>query len=143
MIVFLGGTLKDRLEILQRMKQKINTTKTDIKQMMLKDFFSAELLARKGILKEGISFKTEKRFCERIGFESYTLFFYNLEDKTHTEKVKFNYIMSGRTMQGMLKELNAERIISGCVKTPTENAEIMERIFKDNKVDYTRKDILQ
>lgn len=143
MVIFLNGSLKERLEIIQQIKQKLDSKKTDIKQMLLKDLFSAELLSRKGILTEGISFRTEKKFCERLGLQSYSLFFYNLEDKTHTEKVKFNYILSGRTTSGVLKELSAKRIISGCITVPIENADILEKIMQDNEITYTRRDVLQ
>jgi predicted nucleotidyltransferase len=145
--IFLEGTLRERLDRIQEIKQKIKKItdkEIDIKQIMLRELFSAEFLARTAILTEGISAFNNKKFCETLGLKSYTLFWYDLKGLSHTQKVKFNYILSGRnTLQGIIKEFSGERIASGAIKIPTQHTLEFEEILKNNKVNYKKKEILE
>jgi predicted nucleotidyltransferase len=144
MVIFREGTLRERLDGIQSIKQRLKQfEKVDIKQMTLYDLFSSEFMARTGILVEGVSIFEEKHFCLRLGFNPFALFWYQLTGLTHTEKVKFNYILAGRNKKGILDEFKGERLSGGAVKIPIEHSNEFESILKNNKVNYTRKDILE
>ena len=146
LVIFLQGTLKERLDIIQEIKNKLKTkidANIDIKQALLKDIFSPEFLARTGIMLEGLSVFRDKKFCQTLGFNSYTIFWYNLAGLSHTQKVKFNYILSGRNQKGIIKILKGERLVSGAVKLPMEYSNEFEEILKNNKVNYNKRNILE
>jgi len=146
LVIFLEGKLRERLDITQKIKFKIKSLakNIDVQQILLKDLFSANFLARTGILLEGISIFRNKKFSEILGFRAFTLFWYSLERLTHTQKVKFNYIMAGRgSLKGMIKELNAERLVNGAIKVPIENSLEFEEILKNNNIIYKKKDFLE
>ncbi|MEK6983290.1 MAG: nucleotidyltransferase domain-containing protein [Nanoarchaeota archaeon] len=146
MVIFLDGSLKERLDSIQeiksRLKGKIDEA-IDIKQCLLKDLFSPEFMARTGILLEGISVFHNKKFCQTLGFESYAIFWYNLKNLTHTQKVKFNYILAGRNQKGIIELLNGKRLASGVVKIPIENSLEFEEVLRNNKVAHNKKNILE
>lgn len=146
-VIFLEGSLRERLDKIQDIKQKLRKLLKDkiidIKQMLLKDIFSSSFLARTGILLEGISIFNNRKFCETLGFRSFTLFWYNLKGLTHAQKVKFNYILAGRNAKGIIEELDGERLANGAVKVPIENSMVFEEILKKNKVYYSKKNILE
>ena len=147
LVIFFEGTLKERLDKLQEIKSRLKDVGTetaiDIKQILLKELFSSSFLARTGILLEGVSIFTNKKFCETLGFRSFTLFWYSLKELTHTEKVKFNYILAGRNTKGMINEVNGQKLVNGAIKVPIENSAIMERILKTNNIQYYKKNLLE
>lgn len=145
MIIFLEGSLKERLEKIQDIKSRLKDEikNLDIKQMLLRDMFSSDFLARTGILLEGISIFREKSLSEIMGFKSYGLFWYNLKGLNHSQKVRFNYMLAGRGMKGVIEELGGERLVSGAVKIPIRNSIEFEDILKANKIDYKNKSILE
>jgi len=145
MVIFLEGSLRDRLNQIQDIKSKLKkiSASIDIKQMLLKDLFSSSFLARTGILLEGFSIFKNKKFCETLGFRSFTLFWYNLGGLSHSQKVKFNYILAGRNTKGILKELGGVRLVNGAVKIPIENSAVFEEILKNNHVNYYKKNIIE
>jgi predicted nucleotidyltransferase len=146
LVIFLEGSLRERLDRMQIIKEKIKnkiSREIDIKQILIKDLFSPEFFARTGILLEGFSVFRNKRFCETIGFKANTLFWYDLKNLNHTQKVKFNYILAGRNAEGIIKKLKGERLAQGAVKIPIENSIEFEELLKSNKINYTKKNILE
>ena len=145
-VIFSEGTLRERLDKIHDIKNKLKHMgkEIDIKQITLNKLFETDFFARTGILKEGISVFKDTQFSETLGFKSYSLFWYNLNGLTHTQKVRFNYILSGRKdMKGMIKELKGERLVSGAVKIPILKSLEFEEILKANSVNYKKKDILE
>ena len=144
MIIFLGGSLKERLDKIQDIKLKLKDKfKIDIKQMLLVDFFKTDFLAKSGIMLEGFSMLKNKKFCNTIGFKSYVLFWYNLKNLNHSQKVKFNYILAGRNKKGIIEELKGIRLVNGAVKIPIESSLIFEDILKRNNIFYSKKSFLE
>ncbi|MFH2028354.1 MAG: nucleotidyltransferase domain-containing protein [Nanoarchaeota archaeon] len=146
LIIFLEGALRERLDKIQTIKNKIKDkieAIIDIKQILLKDLFSSDFLAKTGIFLEGDSVFKDKKFSETFGFKPYILFYYDLKGLTHTQKVKFNYILAGRNTKGMIKELSGERLVNGTIKIPIENSLIFEDILNNNKVNYHKIGILE
>ncbi len=144
-IIFLEGTLRERLEKLQSIKFKIKKLNKnfDLKQILLPELFSSAFFARTGILLEGISLFSGKYFSEKLGFKSYSLYFYDLTNLSHLEKVKFNYILSGRYSEGILSKLEGVRLADGAIKLPLINTYEFEEILKNNKIKYSKKNILE
>src|SRR3989304_6680246 len=146
LVIFLEGTLRERLEKIQKIKfnlKKIINEEIDIKEILLKDLFSPNFLAREGIFLEGFSVFNNRNFSETIGFRGHSLFWYNLKEMSHAQKVKFNYILAGRGTRGVIEQLEGERIVNGAVKIPIKNSLVFEGILKANKVDYRKKNVLE
>ncbi|HLC64593.1 MAG TPA: nucleotidyltransferase domain-containing protein [Candidatus Nanoarchaeia archaeon] len=144
-VIFLEGSLRQRLDKIHGIKQKLKHLKkpVDIKQIPIKDLFSSNFLARTGILLEGVSVFQNRKFSEILGFRAFALFWYQINNLSHSEKVQFNYILAGRKSPGLLKELKGERISSGAIKIPMENSGEFEEFLKARKVQYKKKDILE
>ncbi len=145
MVIFLEGSLKERLNKLQDIKLKIRklNKKFDLKQILLKDLFSPEFFARTGILTEGISLKTNNNFCEMLGYNPFTLFEYSLKELNHTEKIKIGYIFSGRNGPGIIKDLNGKKIGRGVVKIPINKSLEFEEVLIQNNIKFNKKNILE
>lgn len=143
MVIFKKGKLKDRLEKIQSIKKKIRLDKKiDIKGMLLEELFQEHFFNRSGIFFEGVSIFNGKPFSNKIDFKSFTLFTYNLRNKTHNEKVKFNYILSGRKDTGVVEWLEGKHISPGSIQIPIKNSLEFEEILKKHKISYSKKNIL-
>ncbi len=137
------GTLRQRLEKAQEIKRKIETNKKiDIKTILWQELFQKEFFARAGIFTAGISCFENKPFANKIGCTAATIFTYNLKNKTHTEKIKFNYILRGRNTIGMIKRLKGTHVAPGVIQIPTENQKEFEEVLKKNKIQYKKKNHL-
>lgn len=147
LVIFLEGSLRERLDKLQeikgRIKSSLDISGLDIKQILLKELFSPEFFAKKGIFLEGISVFRGKSFSELLGFKAFALFWYDLKGMTHGQKVKFNYLLAGRNTKGLIEEYNGERLVSGALKIPIKNSLIFEDILEKNKINYHKKNILE
>lgn len=143
LVIFTTGSLKERLIKLQAIKTTLQGDKVDIKQVLLTELFDPHFLARTGVLSEGSSVMTGKPFAQRLGFEPYSLFCYSLSTMPHREKVSFNYLLAGRTTEGILKQLQAIRLVPGVIRVPIKNSYTFEQILKQNRVAYRKTTILE
>ncbi len=146
LVIFLRGALRERLDLIQEIRNNLKPRfdlSIDMKQALLKDLFSPEFLARTGILLEGYSIAKNMKFCRTLGFNSCTIFWYDLRGLTHTQKVKFNYILVGRNQKGVIDSLGGKRLARGVVKIPIEHSLDFEEVLKKNKVNYSRKNVLE
>ncbi len=142
-VIFREGTLKERLNKIQEIKKKINIDKkVDIKAMMLDDLFKEEFFGRSGIILEGISLFNGKAFSEKIDLTGWSLFYYNLKEKSHSEKVKINYLLSGRKSPGIVKSLEGKYLSPGTVLIPIKNSLEFEEVLKKQKISFEKKNIL-
>ena len=144
-IIFLEGHLRERLDKVQQIKEMLKSLnlQLDIKQMLLKDLFSSDFLARTGIMMEGISLFNGKKFSETLGFDAASLFFHSIKRLNHTEKIKFNYILSGRNSPGLLSELGGKRLANAVISIPMGKSNEFEKFLEDKKIEYKRLDILK
>ncbi|MFH1636986.1 MAG: nucleotidyltransferase domain-containing protein [Candidatus Woesearchaeota archaeon] len=145
-VVFNSGTLKERLGELQSIKSRIrdiSSIKIDAKQILLKDLFAPEFMARTGIMLEGYSVFREKGFSETLGFKAFSIFCYSISEMSHSQKVKFNYILAGRGDEGLIKILDGERMASGAIKIPIRNSIEFEEFLKKNNVKFSKKNVLE
>ncbi|MEK6922586.1 MAG: hypothetical protein AABX08_02180 [Nanoarchaeota archaeon] len=142
-VLFIKGTLKERLSKIQSIKKKIKLpNRIDIKGILLEELFQEQFFARSGILLEGISIFDDKPFAHKIGFEGWAMFVYSLRNKTHAQKVKFNYLLRGRSVIGLIKKFEGKHLSPGIILIPIKNSIIFEDIFKSHKIDYSKKNIL-
>ncbi|MBI2522799.1 nucleotidyltransferase domain-containing protein [Candidatus Woesearchaeota archaeon] len=142
-VIFRGGTLKERLAKIQSIKKYIKPGKNiDIKGILLEELFQEQFFARSGIFLEGISIFDGVPFSHKISFEGYAIFIYNLQNKSHTEKVKFNYVLSGRNDLGMVKRLEGKHIAPGVIQIPIKNSMEFEEVLKRHNINYSKKNFL-
>ena len=139
-VIFKDGLLNERLEIIQQIKRRIKIdNKIDIKGFLLADLFKPEFFGRSGIFFEGISLIDGKPFSNKIGFNGVVIFFYNLKNKNHTEKVKFNYLLSGRkNKEGLIKLFEGKQLAPGVFKLPIKNSIKFEEVLKKNEIFYSK-----
>jgi len=143
LVIFENLSLKDRLDILQHMKKKIPKG-SDIQQILLKDLFEGSFFAKTGILLEGISCRTVKEFSEQLGFSGYSIFTYDFKGLSHTQKIRFNYVLSGRRKNtGILEEIKGIRLGDGVIKVPIFASDEFEEIFLAHHINYKRFNILE
>ena len=142
-VVFRQGALRERLEKIQQIKRKIeNGGKIDIKGILLEELFREEFFARSGLFLEGISVFSSRPFAEKIGFSAYSLFVYSLKDKTHSQKVQFNYLLRGRDKRGVLEMMEGKFVSPGAVIiSPAHSVEFGE-ILQRNHIQHKKTDIL-
>ena len=62
---------------------------------------------------------------------------YNLKDKSHTEKVKFNYLLNGRGSEGLLKKMGGKHLGPGIIQIPINHTLEFDEILKKHKVKYS------
>ncbi len=144
LLIFLENKLKERTNIAQKLKGilKKRIKKIDIKTINLPELFEKDFLARQGIFIEGHSLLYNIKFSRRLGFESYSLFTYNLKNLNHNEKTKFTYALIGRIKKGIIKQLNAIHLGKGAIIIPIKNSLIFEEFLKTWKINYNKKNIL-
>lgn len=142
-VIFKQGTLKERLAKLQEMKRRISfEEKIDLKGILWEELFDESFFARSGLILEGISLLDELPISQKMDFESYSLFQYDFQGKTHTQKVKFNYLLKGRKTIGMIKKYEGHHLAPGIVQIPIRHSSIFEQILNTHYIHYSKKNIL-
>ena len=143
LVIFREGSLKERLQKLQELKKKIKTDKKiDIKSILWEELFDPAFFARTGVLLEGISIFDGKTIAQKLGFQGNVLFVYSLKEKTHTQKVKFNYVLSGRNGAGIVKKLEGKHLAPGVIMIPIRHALEFEDVLKLHDIRYQRFQVL-
>jgi len=142
-VIFRRGSLKHRLEKVQSIKKNIQLEKKiDIKGILLEELFKESFFGREGIIFEGISMFDGKPFSAKLGFQGNSLFVYNFKGKTHAEKVKFNYVLSGRNSKGIVEALEGKHLAPGIIQIPAKNSAEFESILSSHDITYSKKDVL-
>jgi predicted nucleotidyltransferase len=155
-IILFGSTLKgkekpDDVDILALFKSKIDyelvqrfrralekklKMEVEITAKTYPQMFSAEFLAREGLLESGYSLINKVSLAEGFGYRSLHLFTYRLGDKSKSERMRFYYALYGRNGVGILQKLKAEKYTDTMVACPTESCEEMKQFFGYWKVEY-------
>ncbi len=148
-IIFREGTLKERLTTAQDIKLRISRQNPDlkgdldIKGILWEELFQESFFARSGIFLEGISLFDGKTLASKIGFEGYSLYTYSLQDKSHTDKVKFNYLLSGREKaKGIIATLQGFHVGPGSILMPLKHSEEFDSIFKRHHITFQKRNVL-
>ena len=142
-VIFREGNLRERLAKVQSLKRKIpEGQNVDMKGILWEELFREEFLARAGIFLEGIGIFDGKPFAERMDFHGAVLFIHTLRGKSHTEKVKFNYVLRGRNGMGMLEHLHATALAPGVVRVPISSSAQFEEVLRTHHVAYVKENVL-
>ncbi len=134
------ASLENKLVLSQKLRSRlsgISKENFDVRCVGVEDFIDSNFLARAGILGEGFLVLKGKPLSEVLGFKSYAIFTYTLENMTNSEKVKFNYSLNGRRGEiGMMRLKSCERMGSGVLKVPLEHSEEFEEFFEKHRISY-------
>ncbi len=136
--------IKKNLEVLQEFRNilKNKISKEDTKIINIEELFESNLLARQGILIEGISLVYDRPLSNIMGFAGYSLFSYKLKNLNNTEKTKFIYSLIGRNKKGIIKKLKGVQIGKGAVMIPIENSEVFKEFLEKWEIKYNMRKIL-
>jgi len=128
----------DRLEkqIFAKMKLPVHIT-----VLKLKTLFKETLW--KTIIHEGISLINNKSISEKLGFESYVLFWYNLAKLKTIDKVRFSHALFGRSDgNGLLKKSNGKSLGKGVLLIPVDKEDEIRDLFYEWELPFERRRIL-
>lgn len=142
-LIFNNLPLDKRLEITQKFKEKVNLKNLDIKSINLIELLDKSFLARQGILLEGISLLDSKPLAEKLGFDSFTLFTYNTEKISNTEKVKLSFALNGRRNEkGFLEKINAKKFGTGKILVPISKSNLFSEFLEKLNLNFKQENIL-
>jgi predicted nucleotidyltransferase len=144
LVVFREGSLRERLDKVQDIKKKLpKGMNADVKGILWEELFDPNFFARAGVFLDGISILDGRTFSTKTGFVGAVLFIYNIRDKSHTEKVKFNYLLSGRGRDGIVKYLGGKQIAPGVVEMPSVKSAEFEEVLIKHKIEFRKQAILK
>lgn len=93
--------------------------------------------AREGILFEGKSLVSGKRFAQRYGFLSFGAFKYNFEGWSKLKKTKFYYALNGRGKEnGIARQLDCVKLSDSLILAPLEKIEKFKEFLDGWKINY-------
>jgi len=141
-VIFEKIPLKEQLEEAQKIKedlQKHTEIKIHIKSFDLYSLFDKGNFAKEGILFYGKSLIYKDEFSKRFGLLPKIKIFYSLKDLEKKGKVKFNYLLNGKSKKyGLIKKYAGKIISPGIVETKPEYeivfTESMKKISKEISV---------
>ena len=143
-LIFFDKEIRERLDIVQQFKSLLpKTLRFDIQTLNVNDFFDVSYFARQGILVEGYSLVSGRKFSDKLGFKGHSLFSYNLGNLNHNKKTQFIYSLSGRGKEeGMVKKVEALVVGKGAFMVPIENTSMFEEFLEKWNLKYSKKNIL-
>ncbi len=143
-LIFFDKEIRERLDLAQNFKKYLpKTLRFDIQTLNVNDFFDVSYFARQGILTEGYSLVSRRKFSEKLGFKAYSLFSYTLSNLNHNQKTQFVYSLSGRGKEeGMVKKVEALVVGKGAFMVPIENTSMFEEFLEKWNLKYSKKNIL-
>jgi hypothetical protein len=142
-VIFQKIPLKEQLKEAQEIKQQIQK-ETDlpvhVSSFDLYSFFDKGNFSKEGILFYGKSLISKDFFAKKFGFFPRIVIKYSLEKLEKKDKVKFNYLLSGRGgSYGFLRKYGGRIISPGAVEVFPEHEKIffnaMSEISKNLKVE--------
>lgn len=142
-VLFKKIPVKEQLEQAQEIKKQIQSQsalQVHIKSFDTQSFFDKGNFAREGILFYGKSILFNKDFSENFGLSPKLRIYYALDKLEKKDKVKFNYLLSGKQGNyGLLRKFGGKIISPGVIETLPENefllVEPMKKITKDVRTE--------
>jgi len=142
-VIFEKIPLKKQLDYSQKIKNQLK--KKFDKEVHINSFdyyslFKSGNFAREGILFYGKSLISGKNFAERFGLKPVLRIRYKLEKLEKKEKVKFNYLLSGRGGKyGLFKKYSGKILAPGIIEISPEHEKVflekMKAISKNISVE--------
>lgn len=135
--------LKDQLNEAQKIKKQVvefTDLPVHVSCFDFYSFFDKGNFAKEGILLYGKSLISGKSFSERFGLVSLLQIHYDLKKLQKKDKVKFNYLLSGKGKNyGLLRKYGGKIISPGIVEIFPEFEKIffneMSKISEDLKIE--------
>ncbi len=130
---------KKALDLIHSLSQKIDKkgVKFQINILTEKTFFSGENSLVKTLFQEGFSVIKNKPFATLYGLSSQSLLVYSLVGFSGSQRVRFHYLLRGRSGQpGILSKLHSELVNDGVISVPTEYEDEWREIFQQWGVQY-------
>ena len=121
-VIFQKIPLNEQLNQAQEIKkqlQKISELPIHIKSFDLYSFFDVSNFAKENILFNGISLISKDFFSKKFGLTSKLQILYSLKDLKKKDKIRFNYMLSGKKGKGkygLLKKYGGNLICPGLIE---------------------------
>jgi len=130
-VVFDKISVKEQLNDAQEIKNQLKKFTDKNIHITALDFYSLfdeSNFAREGILFYGWSLLNGKKFAERYGLKPVIQIHYSLKKFSKKDKIRFNYLLSGRGGKyGLLREYGGRLIAPGVINVNPEH----EIVFLD------------
>lgn len=145
-VIFYKIPLKEQLEQTQEIKrqlQKISELPIHVKSFDLYSFFDESNFARENILFYGKSLLSGNYFSKKLGFSPKLQIFYSLKKLKKKDKIKFNYMLSGKGGKyGLLKQYGGRLVSPGLIEIGPEYEIIFIEAIKNITPEFKVKKIL-
>jgi predicted nucleotidyltransferase len=119
-VIFKDIPLEKQLKEAQKIKKQIRKyvdVKVDVNSFSFRTLFDESNFAREGILIYGKSTITGKYFAEKLGFYPRIQIKYNLSKLEKKDKIRFNYMLSGKQgSYGLLREIKGKVVSPGLIE---------------------------
>lgn len=97
----------------------------------------------KTVIHEGVSLLDGRRISEKLGFEPYVMFWYNLAKLKASDKVRFSHALYGRGGSGgLLKKSKGRQLGRGVLLVPVNREDEMRDLFFEWGLPFERMRIL-
>jgi len=108
----------------------------DVKSIDLYDLMDSSFIARQGIITSGYLILNKNNLSNLFGFNSSSIFKYNLKGLNNSKKTLFRYAMGGRNGKGLLELKKGEQLGRGSIKIPSIHEEEFKEFFEKFKINY-------
>ena len=124
-VIFDKISIKEQLNEAQEIKnqlKKFTDKNIHINALDFYSLFDESNFAREGILFYGVSLLNGRRFAERYGLKPTIQIQYSLKKFSKKDKIRFNYLLSGRGGKyGLLREYGGQLIAPGIINISPEH----------------------
>ena len=138
--------LKEQLQLSQEIKiqlQKHYEKSIHITSFDLYSFFHKGNFAKEGILFYGRSLLTKDYFAKLFGLEPKIQINYSLQKLKKKEKIKFHYMLQGKSEKyGLLKKHGGKLISPGLIEIAPEHEHIFTERISSQIKDFNTKKVL-
>ncbi len=116
--------------------------KCHVSAVPIDHFFTKSHSLAKTILFEGISLLTNKPLSENFDLKPFVLYTYDLSKQDALTKVKFVYLLKGRTGDGLIKNVGGRYISPSSFIVPVSKDEEILEVFKTWNIKFYREKIM-
>ncbi len=135
-----GLKVSKKLELAQELKHELKKSldyEIDVKSIDMNDLKDPSFMARQGILAEGYLISQKEHTARLFGFDTHSIFIFNLKGLSASQKTMFRYALNGRRgSKGILKPKGCEHLGSGVIKVPIRHSEEFKEFLENFKIDY-------
>ncbi len=127
---------------LKIVKEFAAKSKAHTSSLLIDEFFTKPHALIRSLLFEGISLISGKKLNEIYNLSSFSLYTYNISKLKSSTKVRFVYLLKGRSGKGIVKNLGGKFLAPGCFLIPSEKDNEILDIMKQWKINFNRKTIM-